>query len=442
LKRYFEYFTQKAGLGVVTIIILGLLGGILFLDVLSARQMKSMISETKGPIDGFYMWQPMMRGALTAAKGLERHAKRLKRSEEKYRSLVESADDIIYTMDKYCNIWSVNPRLTGLIGKPAAELIGKAIMDVVEYNTSADTPSIVGKILGESEILVQEEQVEIGAKQYWLNTKYQAVGSGQNVPSLVLVISRDITDQKRIEQQLFHTEKLASLGALSAGVAHEINNPIAIILGFSELLLGKFPEDSKEYEMHKAIQRQVNNCKKIVENLLAFSRIPEQVTAETDVVQDLQRVLNLVMNTLMTRKIEPRMAIEKNLPKVRGDGRHLEQVFLNIINNAAAAMDSGGILTVSADRSNDMVSIAFSDTGCGIPPENMDKIFEPFFTTKEAGEGTGLGLSVSYGIVKMFGGDIRVKSQTERDGKEPGTTVTVTLPVAHAGSEVKRVVNH
>jgi len=464
LKRYFEYFTQKTGLWLVTIMIMGLVAGLLFLDVLSARQMRSMIIETKGPLDGFYLWQSMARGALTAAviillaflianerarfqileqqakattKGLERYAKRLKRSEEKYRSLVESADDIIYTMDKYCNIWSVNPRFTGLMGQYSTDLIGKAITDVVEYNTSADTPSIVDKILGESEILVQEERVEIGAKQYWLSTKYQAVGSGQDVPSLVLVISRDITDQKRIEQQLFHTEKLASLGALSAGVAHEINNPIAIILGFSELLLGKFPEGSKEHEMHKAIQRQVSNCKRIVENLLAFSRIPEQVTAETDAVQDLQRVFNLVTNTLMTRKIESKMAIEKNLPKVRGDGQHLEQVFLNIINNAVAAMDSGGILTVSAERSNDMVSIAFSDTGCGIPPQNMDKIFEPFFTTHEVGEGIGLGLSVSYGIVKMFGGDIHVKSETERDGKNPGTTVTVTLHVAHAGSKAK-----
>ena len=123
--------------------------------------------------------------------------------------------------------------------------------------------------------------------------------------------------------------------------------------------------------------------------------------------------------------------IKEDLPKVRGDGQQLEQVFLNIINNAVAAMDDdGGILTISAQRSNDMVNISFTDTGPGIPIENRDKIFEPFFTTKKVGEGTGLGLSVSYGIVKKFGGDIWVKSQTREGGKESGTTFTVVLPVA------------
>jgi signal transduction histidine kinase len=139
----------------------------------------------------------------------------------------------------------------------------------------------------------------------------------------------------------------------------------------------------------------------------------------------------VVTNTLLTKKVDLKTNIKEDLPKVRGDGQQLEQVFLNIINNAVAAMDdNGGILTISAQRSNDMVNISFTDTGPGIPIENRDKIFEPFFTTKKVGEGTGLGLSVSYGIVSKFGGDIRVKSQSREEGGEPGTTFTVVLPVA------------
>jgi signal transduction histidine kinase len=138
------------------------------------------------------------------------------------------------------------------------------------------------------------------------------------------------------------------------------------------------------------------------------------------------------MNTLVTEKVDLRTDIEENLPKVRGDGQQLEQVFLNIINNAVGAMDGGGILTISAHRSHDMVRVGFTDTGDGISPENMEKIFEPFFTTKKVGEGTGLGLSVSYGIARKFGGDIIVKSQARAEGKEPGTTFTVLLPVANA----------
>jgi signal transduction histidine kinase len=141
-------------------------------------------------------------------------------------------------------------------------------------------------------------------------------------------------------------------------------------------------------------------------------------------------VVNVVMNTLVTKKVDLKTNIEEDLPEVRGDGPQLEQVFLNIINNAVAAMEGGGVLTISAHRADGAVRVGFTDTGYGIARENMDKIFEPFFTSKRVGEGTGLGLSVSYGIVKKFGGDIEVKSQTKEDGGDPGTTFTIVLPVA------------
>jgi len=413
------------------------------------------ISEVEDAIHTVYVRQSMLQGTVTAAiltififlianerawlktleyevkektKDLEGYAARLRRSQEKYRSLVESADDMIYTMDKDCKILSVNQYCLRLVGAQADEVVGKNVMDVIEYKTPENACSIVEKVLASSETMSHEERVKIGNREYWLDTKYKAVMS--DVGAAVLVISRDITEHKMMEDQLFHTEKLASLGSLSAGVAHEINNPIAIILGFTEILLGRFAEDSKEYEILKTIERQGNNCKSIVENLLAFSRIPKKCTLETDVVNNIQKVVNVVVNTLLTKKVDLKTDIEEDLPKVRGDGQQLEQVFLNIINNAVAAMDAGGILTISAHRSNDMVTMDFKDTGYGISPENMDRIFEPFFTTKKVGEGTGLGLSVSYGIVKKFGGEIQVKSQTSEEGKEPGTTFTVLLPVA------------
>ncbi|MBW1739673.1 MAG: PAS domain S-box protein [Deltaproteobacteria bacterium] len=414
------------------------------------------ISEVEDAIHTVYVRQMMIQGAVAATvfvifaflignerawlrtlkqeveektKDLARYAERLRRSEEMYRSLVESADDLIFTIDKDCNVFSINEYSRKLIGKRSEDIIGKNIGDFIEYESDDGTPSIVAKIFETSESISREERVKIRGKEYWLDTKYKAVGTDQGEVNAVLVISRDITEHKTIEEQLFHTEKLASLGSLSAGVAHEINNPIAIILGFTELLLEKAPEGSKEYEILKTIERQGYNCKRVVDNLLTFARIPEKATKKTDVVEDLQKVVNVVMNTLVTKKVDLKTDIEEDLPKVRGDGQQLEQVFLNIINNAVAAMDGGGVLTIVAHRSNDMVSISFTDTGHGIPPENMDKIFEPFFTTKKVGEGTGLGLSVSYGIAKKFGGDIIVKSQTKAEGKEPGTTFTVLLPI-------------
>ena len=356
----------------------------------------------------------------------------VKRSGELYRSLIESADDMIYTIDEDCNILSVNQYWTQLTGCRADEVAGKRVMDVIEYGNPEHIRSIVKRVLASSEtISSREEQVRIGDKEYCLDTKYKRVMS--DVGAVVLVVSRDITEHKKMEEQLFHTEKLASLGSLSAGVAHEINNPVAVMLGFTELLLDRLPENSKEYEILKTIERQGNNCRRIVENLLAFSRTRHEATSDTDIVHDLQRVLNVVMNTLLTKKIDLRTNIEEDLPKVKGNGEQLEQVFLNIINNAVSAMGGGGVLTISAYRSDDMVAASFTDTGHGISPKYMDKVFEPFFTTKEVGKGTGLGLSVSYGIVKKFGGDISVTSKTREEGKESGTTFTMRLPVVEGG---------
>jgi two-component system NtrC family sensor kinase len=427
------------------------------------------ISEVESAIHTVYVRQSMIQGAFTAAviiififlianertwlqtlerevkettRDLAHYAKRLRRSEERYRSLVESADDMIYSIDRDCNILSVNQYCTTLTGRHAGELIGENIIDVVEHKSPENVCSIVAHVSQTGETVAHEEEVEIGGKAYWLDTKYKAVKTDQDEVNAVLVIARDITEHKRIEAQLFHTEKLASLGSLSAGVAHEINNPIAIILGFAEILLDRFPKDSKEYEIVKTIERQGENCKRIVENLLAFAKIPQKTTTQTDVLEDLQRVLNVVMNTLVTRKIDIKTDMEEHLPDVRGDGQQLEQVFLNIINNAVAAMDGGGILTISAHHSDGFITIGFTDTGHGIPSENMDKIFEPFFTSKRVGEGTGLGLSVSYGIVKKFGGDIRVTSQTRAEGKEPRTTFTVLLPVAPGNNVEAGTVSH
>ena len=419
------------------------------------------VSEVEDAIHTVYVRQSMIQGAFTAAviiiflflmaserawlktlervvrektKDLQDYAERLRRSEERYRSLIESAEDMIYTVGKNCHILSVNQYFTRLTGQQEEQIVGKNITDIIEYKAPENARSILKKVFEKSETIDQEEQVRIGDREYWLDTKYKPVMTSEGQTGTVLVISRDITEHKRMEGQLFHTEKLASLGSLSAGVAHEINNPIAIILGFTELLLERFDEESKEYGILKTIERQGNSCQRIIENLLAFARIPEKTTTETDVFDDIQKVVNVVMNTLLTKKVDLKTSIEEDLPKVRGDAQQLEQVFLNIINNAVAAMDDGGLLTISAHHSNDTVNIGFTDTGPGIPPENMDKIFEPFFTTKKVGKGTGLGLSVSYGILTKFGGDIRVKSQTRAEGKEPGTTFTVVLPVADTGN--------
>jgi signal transduction histidine kinase len=274
-------------------------------------------------------------------------------------------------------------------------------------------------------------QAHIGDRVYSLSTHFVPVfGEDGGTVEWILVMSRDITESQRMEEQLFQTEKLASLGTLSAGVAHEINNPLAVILGFTEILLDRVPEGTQEYEILKTVERQGLNCKRIVENLMGFARQPSQPEAFSDLNHDLQTVLLLVQSTLLTKKIDLELNLASDLPQVRGGAGELQQVFLNLITNAVAAMPEGGTLTVASrrDARENLVEAIIADTGMGIPKENADRIFDPFFTTKKVGEGTGLGLFVSYAIVEKLGGHIRFETKTaEEDSTASGTTFFVTL---------------
>ncbi len=238
--------------------------------------------------------------------------------------------------------------------------------------------------------------------------------------------------KKQREREVNLSSRLASLGMLSAGVAHEINNPIAIILGFTDVLLEETPPDTKAYGHLKIIERQGLACKKIVENLGRFARIPEQRDETTDLNEEVRRVLSMVQNTLLTEKVECHAELHEDLPRVMGDPQGLQQVLLNLITNARGAMKkSGGTLTVETRRLDDRVAVSVSDTGHGIPKKDLGRIFDPFFTTKAPGEGTGLGLSISHGIVEKAGGKITVESTHEDDAGagHSGTTFTVVLPV-------------
>lgn len=238
--------------------------------------------------------------------------------------------------------------------------------------------------------------------------------------------------------ELYHVQKLVFLGELAAGLAHELNNPLAVILGFADLLLEKAERGSTHYEMLKAVERQGLNCKRIVENLLSFARHSETTGYPADVNKNLEKVISVIEDILITKKITLQKNLGEDLPRVRGDSGHLQQVFMNLITNAFAAMKGGGVLTVSTRRNiaGNRVEILFKDTGHGIKREYRDKIFDAFFTTRRVGEGTGLGLSVSYGIITKYDGDITFETVAEEEDRErKGTIFTVSLPVAPSGGE-------
>ncbi len=370
---------------------------------------------------------------------LKKSNEELSISEKRYKSLVESAEDSILTVDANGEILSVN--------RYGAQFLGYTIHGIVGKNLKAIFPGKVGELLqNQVEKIFRDkvgfrtvQEVLLGDKEYTLNFTMTPVRDEEDQVQSILIIIHDMTAVKRMEEQLYHTEKLASLGQLAAGVAHEINNPMAIILGYTDMLLEKTPEGTKEYKILKTIERQGNNCKRIVENLMSFARMPEGVQYDTDVNRNIELVMEVVQNTLLTKKIEFELNLAPHLPRVRGDAGQLQQVFMNLITNAVKAMPHGGKLTITTRLSPDgkKVEILITDTGEGIRREHLSKIFDPFFTTRKVGEGTGLGLSVSYAIVSKYGGNILVssKSQAEYGEGNSGTTFTVVLPVVEAGEK-------
>ncbi len=234
---------------------------------------------------------------------------------------------------------------------------------------------------------------------------------------------------ERARDQLVQSEKLAAIGQLAAGVAHEINNPIGVMLGFSQVLLKRTTEADPMYKPLATIEREGLRCKKIVQNLLDFARHNKPNPEQSDINQLIDDALALVEHQISNAAVRLVKTYSPGLPRVLADANQIQQVFLNILMNAYQEMSDGGELKIVTHQEGDYVYAVFSDSGPGISAENLKHIFEPFFTTKEVGKGTGLGLSVSYGIVEQHGGTIQVQS----DGKA-GATFTVNLPVApHQG---------
>lgn len=230
---------------------------------------------------------------------------------------------------------------------------------------------------------------------------------------------------REIQGHLIQSEKLASIGKLAAGVAHEINNPLGGILIYSHLILEDMPKGSPHYENLKKIVKETARCKDIVKALLDFSRPKEPEMIRTDIHEILDRCLGLTDRQALFQNIKIEKFYSPSLPRIVADPGQLQQVFLNIILNAAEAMNGNGTLTLrtSHDPKVKTVTIELADNGHGIKEEYLKRLFEPFFTTKEVGKGTGLGLAISYGIIHKHGGTIEVQSEV---GK--GATFTIRLP--------------
>ena len=351
-------------------------------------------------------------------------------------SVLNGIRDQIMVVDKDYRIEEVNEAFLDRIGKQKKEIIGRYCYHVLH---DEDKPCKISKhFCPVQEAFNSSEPYEAlhtryeGRKASYIRIIAYPVPDENGSVTRVIEMARDITKWKKSGEHLYHVQKLIFLGKLADDLAHELNNPVGIILGFADLLLEKMDTESKDYNVLKAIERQGLNCKRIVENLLSFATHPEKTEYSADVNASIEKVLSVVEDILHKEHIAIVRNFTQHLPNVKGDSKHLRQVFINLITNAISAMQGGGSLTICTglNASGNRVEIIFKDTGHGIKKKHRDRIFDPFFTTKDVGEGTGLGLSACYGIVSKYDGEITFETATEEENKDrKGTTFSIVLPV-------------
>jgi len=361
---------------------------------------------------------------------VEKKTKEVKNSEQRYKSLVENAEDIVFTVDYGGNFLSVNGYGARCFGKSPEEIVGRSMSEVLAWSGAEALLMTVKEVFDTRKGKQITHMVRIGEREHWFNTNLRRLFDESGNIYAVLGISRDITERKKLEENFYRTEKLASMGTLAAGVAHEINNPLGIILGYADLLMERTAPGSKEYDMLKKVEKHGLRAKAVVENLLSFARCSEHREEPVDVNECLRAVLAVAGNTFLTNKIQLKEDLREGLPTVKGYADELQQVFFNIINNAVAAMNGGGTLGVCSRAVNGYMEVEISDTGHGIRKEHRGRIFDPLFTTKNIGEGTGLGLSVSYGIISKHNGTIDFETTTAEESDRTGTSFTIRLPAA------------
>jgi PAS domain S-box-containing protein len=353
-------------------------------------------------------------------------ARALERSEAQYTRLVESASDAIFTVDVQGRFTAVNRSLEHGVGRGREELLGQPFTLLVDARDLA----AVDRLLDET---FQGERSR-GAVRYRAGDGQTRQGSLTTSPifeSNVIVgalgIMRDVTDEQRLADQLLQQEKLAAVGQLVSGVAHELNNPLAGVMAFSQLLLASpAAADPEPRHAMETIHREAKRAAKIVSHLLTFARQQPAERGAADLNALVSDSLELRRYALRAAQVEVETALDPDLPRTWADPLQLQQVVLNLLTNAEQALSgwSGARrIVVRTARDGERLVLTVSDTGPGIFPEQQDRIFNPFYTTKPLGQGTGLGLSISDGIVREHGGRLRVESQPGR-----GATFVMEIP--------------
>jgi two-component system NtrC family sensor kinase len=364
----------------------------------------------------------VMNGRLF--RSLHEKAEELRGLKEYNENILESLDSGIVVLDLDSRIVRWNRAMESLFGRERQEVLAQPLDAVFPAPFLEALRGAL--VLGHDEEIAHIYKLHLPSadgRSLIVNVSVAPFQAAPGERHGTILILDDVTSRMRLEEQLQHTEKMASVGLLAAGVAHEVNTPLAGISSYTQLLRGQIEESDPRQQVLAKIEKQSFRAAKIINNLLNFSRSSGTEFERVDVNKVIADVLSLVEHQLEGSRIRVRRELAGSLPPIRGNENRIQQVFFNLVLNARDAMPSGGWLTLRTFADGDTVVVEVADTGHGIRREDIRRIYDPFFTTKGIGRGTGLGLSVSYGIVQEHGGAIFVDSTPGQ-----GTTFQVALP--------------
>jgi PAS domain S-box-containing protein len=356
-----------------------------------------------------------------------RRAKELARLKEFNENIIESINVGVMVLNLHGRVTNWNGALEQIYGLKREQVIGHRITEVFQSEMLRALRDLTERSewrQGAPVNVYKFRARSADGRDLTLNISLAALQSKTSEIEGSLVAIEDVTERVSLEEQLQQTDKLSSIGLLAAGVAHEVNTPLAGISSYSQMLMQQTPDNDPRRQLLEKIHRQTSRASSIVNNLLNFSRVGDRHYTPVDLNRVIDDTIQLLDAQLRNTEIEVVRRFDDALPLALGDAPKLQQVLMNLILNARDAMPQGGRLEISTESQNEAVVINVRDTGQGIAPEHLAKIYDPFFTTKQIGKGTGLGLAVSYGIIRDHGGHIDVESSLG-----VGTLFQITLPI-------------
>ena len=387
------------------------------------------------------LYQASREQSVSLAREVERRTAESEAQKRFIEAIVDSLPLSLYAIDRQFRVaaWNRNREL-GELGVPRGSVLGKNVFDVLTRQPRDMLEQEFARVFesGEIERIEQETPSPKGDLRHWVISKIPMWADDTGQVSHVITVGEDVTDRVEANRAVARAEKLAAVGRLAAGVVHEINNPLATISACAESLEARLnegafdssPERDDLREYLGLIRSEAFRCKSITMGLLDFSRTRTSQHVTIDLADVIRSAARLLSHQKRSPEVQFILDIAVDLCPVSGDPGQLQQAVIALAANGFDAMGDSGTLSILAHNSDDRVVVEVSDTGVGIPPENLAKIFEPFFTTKEIGRGTGLGLAVCYGILTEHGGTLDVQSTVGT-----GTTFTITLPAIKLDEE-------